>query len=84
MFTSVSFVAAITMNTPSRSAAPAYSRRSQRIEPSSASSRSCSIASGAISVTSPSQASSPSTFSRPTSPPPITTQRRPVSRRHAM
>ena len=37
MFTSVSFVAAITMNTPSRSAGPAYSRRSQRIEPSSAS-----------------------------------------------
>ena len=39
---------------------------------------------GAIRVTSASQASSPSTFSRPMSPPPITTQRRPFSFRQAM
>src|SRR5918992_1502751 len=32
MLTSVSFVAAMTMKTPSRSARPAYSRRSQRID----------------------------------------------------
>ena len=84
MFTSVSSVAAIAMNAPSRSAAPAYGRRSQRIEPSRAYSASAGSASGAISVTSPSHASSPSTFSSPISPPPITTQRRPVSFRQAM
>ena len=38
----------------------------------------------ATSVTSPSQASRPSTFSNPTSPPPTTTQRRPESFRQAM
>ena len=39
---------------------------------------------GATSVTSASQASRPSTFSSPTSPPPTTTQRRPLRRRQAM
>ena len=57
-----------------------YSRRSQPIEPSRGQlAASGSIASGAISVTSPSQASRPSTFSSPTSPPPMTRQRRPLS-----
>src|SRR3954471_1240642 len=84
MFTSVSSVAAIAMKTPSRSSAPAYSRRSHSIDPSRASCSSSGTASGAISVTRPSQASSPSTFSSPISPPPTTTQRRPVSLRQAM
>ena len=84
MFTSVSLVAAITMNDALEVRGAAYSRRSQRIEPSAASSRSGSIASGATSVTSPSQASRPSTFSSPTSPPPTTRQRRPLSFRQAM
>jgi hypothetical protein len=61
-----------------------YSRWTHPIEPSAARSRSAGIASGAMSVTAPSQASSPSTFSSPTSPPPTTTQRRPLSRRQAM
>ena len=51
MLTSVSLVAAITMNAPSRSAAPAYGRCSQWIEPSRAYSCSAGSASGAISVT---------------------------------
>ena len=84
MFTSVSSVAAIAMNTPSRSSGPAYSRRSHSIEPSRASASSSGTAFGAISVTRPSQASSPSTFSSPISPPPTTRQRRPVSFRQAM
>ena len=84
MLTSVSSVQAITMKTPSRSAAPAYSRRSHSIEPSFARSSSSGWAVGAIRVTSASQASSPSTFSRPMSPPPTTTQRRPFSFRQAM
>ena len=84
MFTSVSSVEAMTMNTPSSSAGPEYSRRSQVIEPSRARSAMASIASGATTVTSPSQASSPSTFSSATSPPPTTRQRRPVSFRQAM
>ena len=84
MLTSVSSVAAITMKTPSRSGAPPYSRRCQSIEPSSASARSSATASGAISVTAPPHASSPSTFSSPTSPPPTTTHLRPLSFRQAM
>ncbi len=83
MFRSVSSVAAIAISAPSRSPV-AYSRRSHRIEPSSASWTSSGCASGATSVTSASQASSPSTFSSPTSPPPTTTHRRPDSRRQAM
>ena len=83
MFTSVSFVAAIAMNVRSRSSGR-YSRRSHSIEPSAASSRSGSIASGATSTTFASQASRPSTFSSPMSPPPTTRQRRPVSFRQAM
>ena len=59
-------------------------RRSHLIEPSSERSTSSGWASGATSVTSAPQASSPSTFSRPTAPPPTTTQRRPVSFRQAM
>ena len=66
------------MKTPSRSAGPAYSRRSQAIEPSAASSSSSGPPRARSSVTSPSQASSPSTFSRPISPPPTTRQRRPA------
>ena len=65
------------MNAPSRSGAPPYSRRSHAIEPSAASARSSSMASGATSRTVASQASRPSTFSRPISPPPTTRQRRP-------
>ena len=84
MFTSVSLVEAMTMKTPSRSSGPAYSRCSQRIDPSAASARSGSTASGARRVTSASQARRPSTFSRPTSPPPTTMQRRPLRRRQAM
>ncbi len=45
---------------------------------------SAGTASGATSTTRPSQASSPSTFSSPISPPPTTRQRRPVSFRQAM
>ena len=74
---------AIAISAPPRSPG-SYSRRSQRIEPSRASCTSSGCASGATSVTSPSHASSPSTFSSPTSPPPMTTHRRPVSRRQAM
>ena len=84
MFISVSSVQAITMNAPSRSLGPAYSRGSQVIEPSAASASSSGPASGAITVTSPPQASRPSVFSSPIAPPPMTTQRRPVSFRHAM
>ena len=72
------------MNAPSRSAAPAYARRSQVIEPSAREASSSGTAAGAISVTSPEQASRPSAFSSPISPPPITTQRRPLSFRQAM
>jgi len=50
-----------------------------RDRPSAASRASSSCACGATSVTAPSHVSSPSTFSRPTSPPPTTRQRRPVS-----
>ncbi len=71
------------MNVPSRSSGR-YSRRSQAMEPSRASSCSAGTASGAISTTSPPQASRPSTFSSPISPPPTTTQRRPLSFRQAM
>src|SRR3954451_13297370 len=83
MLTSVSFVDATTMNVPSRSAG-SYSRCSQRIEPSRARSWSSGTASGATSVTSPSQASRPSTFSRPISPPPTTRHLRAESFRQAM
>jgi hypothetical protein len=84
MLTSLSSVAAIAMKTPSRSAAPAYARFSQAIEPSAARLSSSGWATGAIRVTSASQASRPSTFSSPTSPPPTTRQRRPFSFRQAM
>ena len=76
MLTSVSFVAAMTMKVASRSlgavlaALPldrALGRELLQL----------GIASGAIRTTRPSQASRPSTFSRPMSPPPTTTQRRP-------
>jgi hypothetical protein len=83
MLTSVSSVAAMTMNVLSRSGV-SYSRRTHSIEPSSASASSSGTARGEISVTLPSQASSPSTFSSPIAPPPTTTQRRPVSLRQAM
>jgi hypothetical protein len=83
MFTSVWFVAAMAMKVASRSCGVKV-RRSHSIEPSAARSCSSGTASGAISTTRPSHASSPSTFSSPTSPPPTTTQRRPVSRRQAM
>ena len=83
MFTSVSSVAAIAMKVLSTSPGR-YSRRTHSIEPSSASETSSGTASGATRTTRPSQASRPSTFSSPISPPPTTTQRRPVSRRQAM
>jgi hypothetical protein len=83
MFTSVSLVAAIAMNVASRSPV-SYSRWIHSIEPSDASCWRSRLACGAISVTAPSQASRPSTFSSPTSPPPTTTQRRPVSFRQAI
>ncbi len=84
MFVSVESVQAITMNTASRSWGPAYSRGSQVIDPSCASASSSGPASGEMTVTSPPQASSPSVFSSPIAPPPMTTQRRPFSFRHAM
>ena len=83
MFTSESAVAAITRKRPSRSPG-SKARRSQRIDPSAASSWSSDTASGATRVTSAPHASSPSTFSRPTSPPPTTRQGRAERRRQAM
>ena len=84
MFVSVLSVHAMTMNVPSRSDGPAYSRGSHVIEPSAASASSSGPASGETTVTSPPQASRPSVFSRPIAPPPITMHRRPFSFRQAM
>ena len=78
MLTSVSLVAAIARKVLSRS--PSWKVRcSQVIDPSAAYFASSEPTRGATTRTSPSQSSRPSTFSRPTSPPPTTRQRRPLS-----
>ena len=82
MLVSVSLVAAIARKWPSRS--PGWKCRCvHSTSPDAASSATSGHASGAITWTTASAASSPSIFSRPTDPAPITRHRRPVRRRQA-